>query len=197
MKAALAIFHENTARVRSLGGLHGALSRLTTNAIDSSDLLRAQIVLTVSALDFFVHEITVRGTLEILKGVRPASPGFMRQKVSGSLILGPAANSLVRFEEDLRQRHSILSFQQPDKIADAVRLFSEKQLWKEVGIKLSQPEETIKNQLTLIVGRRNKIAHEADIDPTYGTRWPIATTDATLTLTFIESVCLAIYDIVS
>ena len=44
-------FRANLSRVKEIGGLYDALSGLTTSIIDASDLLRSQIVMTVSALD--------------------------------------------------------------------------------------------------------------------------------------------------
>lgn len=197
MQSAINNLRASTGRVRTLGGLHSALETLTTTAIDSSDLLRAQIVLTVSALDYFVHEITVIGILDIFNNTRPPTDAFKRQKVSGYLLIGASAGSAAHFEEDLRQRHSLLSFQQPDKISDAIRLFSNKSLWIEVGIRLSKNADDIKRQIRLIVERRNKIAHQADIDPSYpGARWPISATDTTSAMDFVEEICEAIYDVV-
>ena len=44
-----------------------------------------------------------------------------------------------------------------------------------MAIQMTKPAKDIKQQLTSIVDRRNKIAHEADIDPTFniGSRWNI------------------------
>ncbi len=66
-------------------------------------------------------------------------------------------------------------FQQADKIADAIRYISGKKLWDEVAIQMNKSAKDIKQQLNSIVDRRNKIAHEADIDPTFniGDRWNI------------------------
>lgn len=197
MEKAIEVFRASADRVRNLGGLHGAISALTTPVIDSSDLLRAQIVLTVSALDHFIHEVTVLGMVETFNGARPPTAAFNRQKVSGHLLISAPSGRGVLFEEDVRQRHALLSFQQPDKIADAIRLISEASLWKEVALKVGVSEEALKTKLRLIVERRNKIAHEADIDPSYpGARWPIKPQDAEDALQFIVSLCEAIFDLV-
>lgn len=47
-------------------------------------------------------------------------------------------------------------------------LSSFKRLWDEVATKLGISAKNAKQQLSVIVDRRNKIAHEADIDPTFG-----------------------------
>jgi hypothetical protein len=85
--------------------------------------------------------------------------------------------------EAVREKHSWLSFQHPDRIADAIRLVSSVKLWEEVGNELGISAKDAKLRLELIVDRRNKIAHEADMDPTNpGFRWPITDTMTAHTL---------------
>lgn len=194
MKAAIDSFKKSIERVRHLGGLHNALSTLITTAVDSSDLLRAQLVLAVSALDYFIHELTILGMIEVLEGQRAPTESFRRYKVSSGLLITPGGVSSAAFEEDIRDRHSYLSFQQPDKIADAIRLFWENPLWRGVAVRIGKTEDVVKTELRLIIDRRNKIAHEADLDPSYpDARWPINPPDCIGAINFIESICNAIY----
>lgn len=59
------------------------------------------------------------------------------------------------------------------------------------------PPEHIKNNLILIIQRRNKIAHEADIDPSFpGTRWPITPADVIMSTDFVESICEVIHQLI-
>jgi len=149
-------------------------------------------------LDYFVHEITVKGMVQIFEGHRAPTDAFRRYKVSGDLLIGTRAGNSLAFEEDIRERHSFLSFQQPDKIADAIRNFYDAPLWRNVAVELAATEETTKTHLRLIVDRRNKIAHEADADPSYpGERWPITAVDADGALGFVERVGEAIFKLVS
>ena len=62
---------------------------------------------------------------------------------------------------------------------------------------MSKPPQDIKQQLTEIVNRRNKIAHEADIDPTLniGNRWYIDESMVGDTVDFIEQVVESIHQI--
>ncbi len=55
----------------------------------------------------------------------------------------------------------------------------------------------IKQQLSSIVVRRNKIAHEADIDPTFnlGNRWPIDEVLVNEAVDFIEQVVESIHQV--
>lgn len=183
------------SRVEHLGGLYSALSSLTTTAVDASDLLRAQIVLAVSALDYYVHEVTVLGMVAVFEGKRLPTKAFLKYRVSiGAIPAGTSIASSNWFEAEVRERHSHLSFQQPVKIADAIRLFSGAKLWQEVSAKMGSPEQSVKDHLKLIVDRRNKIAHEADLDPSFpGTRWPIHVSDVEHSLRFLRQVCESIH----
>ena len=101
-----------------------------------------------------------------------------------------------QFAKDIRERHSWLSFQHPDKIADAVRLFSRVKLWDAVGQELASSSQDVKLRLGLIVDRRHKIAHEADVDPTNpGFRWPIDRAMSGEALDFVSRVCEAIFKV--
>lgn len=195
MQKAIEAFRESMDRVEQLGGLYKAITGLTTTAVDTSDLLRAQVVLAVSALDYFIHEITVRGMIEVFEGKRPRTQAFQKYRVSvAGVSVGMSTRSSSWFEAEVRERHSFLSFQQPDKIADAIRLMSDVKLWQEVAIKMASTEQAVKDQLRLIVDRRNKIAHEADIDPSYpGTRWPIKEADVQQALQFLRQLCEGIH----
>ncbi len=186
----ISTFSNAMSRAAQLGGLHSAVRTLTTVAIDPSDLLRAQIVLAISALDHLVHELTVAGMLEIYDGIRPSTPAYTKFQIPLSSVHGASAQlSKGAFESAIRERHSYLSFQRPEKIADAIRHFSSVGLWDEVAAGLSEDAASLKMDVNLAVDRRNKIAHEADIDPTYpGQRWPISESDASGVVTLINRV---------
>lgn len=193
-------FRSNIERVHAIGGLYEALSRLTTVAVDSTDILRAQIVLAVSALDHYIHEVTRTGMLEIYKGLRPPTNAFGRFQVPiDAAMMGIAGSGTTSwFETEIREKHGFLAFQHPDKIADAIRLFSSCELWPQVATNLGVPTQDLKNRLKLIVERRNKIAHEADLDPSFpGVRWPITTDDARNTVKFIEDICETIHSVIT
>lgn len=195
MQQALKSFKDCIERARHLGGLFDALSRLITPVVDTSDLLRAQIVLAVSALDYFIHEITLIGMIESFEGKRPATDAFLKYKVSGSVCLAPAGQAVTAFRNDVKERNSFLAFQQPEKIAEAIRMIYGQPLWRGVAVRLGESEALIKDQLRLIVDRRNKIAHESDIDPSFpDARWPISLKDALDSITFVERIGQAIFD---
>jgi hypothetical protein len=107
---------------------------------------------------------------------------FLQQSQTISTLLPTISRSILNrlnntswLESEIRERLGYQSFQQADKIADAIRYISDKKLWDEVAIQMARPARDVKQQLNSIVDRRNKIAHEADIDPTFniGSRWNI------------------------
>jgi hypothetical protein len=198
MRETLEIFRANLERVRSIHALYVNFTGAVTSIVDLSDLLRAEIVLIVSALDHFVHELTRVGMMEIWRGTRATTPAYLRYRVSMDIATQLASATGVDYylETEIRTQHSYLAFQQPERIADAVRLFSSIELWNEVGAALREDPKNITSQLKLIVDRRNKIAHEADVDPSYpGQRWPIGRKDAEEALSFIEKIGEAIFTI--
>lgn len=178
MQTALNDFDDSMQRVRTLHALHAAFANQLTTAVDLTDILRAEVVLAVSALDFFVHELTRLGMLECWSGARLETDAFNRYQLPISAIndlSNPSAAQQI-LDAEIRTKHGFLSFQHPDKIADAIRLFSSVNLWEDVGTSLGRSAKDVKASLILIIDRRNKIAHEADIDPSYpGQRWPIDT----------------------
>lgn len=197
MKKAVNSFDESVQRTKALGGLYTALRTLTTSVVDATDILRSQIVFAVSALDYLVHELTVCGILEIFDGTRAPTAAYDRFHIPLSGLTVSTKFTLDRdsLESIVREKHSYLTFQRPDKIADAIRLFSPAVLWDEVGHILGEDAKRVKERLSLIIDRRNKIAHESDMDPSYpGTQWPISEKDAGDVITLVEKLGHAIYE---
>lgn len=169
-------FADNIQRARDLRALFVNLTATMAGALDLTDILRASIVSAVSSIDTFIHDITRIGMVEIFQNARPTTDAFGRFQISmeNVLLVVATPGDTKWLEDEIRRQHGWLSFQQPDKVGEAIRLFCGKELWKEVGFRLGIDPKSAKNRLALIVDRRNKIAHEADMDPTSpGSRWPI------------------------
>jgi len=226
MQSALDQFRISIGRVRDLIALHNSVKAQATGALDVSDMLRAALVLAISAVDYYVHEVVILGMLEIHRGNRSEptpSPNttqsafsrfqvslggarqdrlttidiaswleaeiqqtqgyeFLQQSYTVSNLIPTISSRILDklnntswLESEIRERLGYQSFQQADKIADAIRYISNKKLWDEVALQMTKSAKDIKQQLNSIVDRRNKIAHEADIDPTFniGSRWNI------------------------
>ncbi len=198
MQSAFDQFNISISRVRDLIAVHNSVKAQSTPALDLSDILRATFVLSVSALDYYVHEVVKLGMLEIHRGTRPEPPAFSRFQIylgSARQSLGSSLDSWL--EDEIQERHSYKSFQQPDNIAEAIRLISDKKLWEEVGAVMGRTAKDVKKELSIMVGRRNKIAHEADINPTQGLgdRWGINEVDVNDAVDFLEKVVQSIHSI--
>ena len=191
MQAAIDQLRANIARVRDLGAIYSTLNAQTTAAIDPSDILRSELVMAVSALDHYIHEIVRLGMLEVYRGTRPETSAFLRFQISlesvRQAISAPTSDDWLGNE--IRERHSWRSFQQADHIAETIRLISDIRLWEQVSSYLRMPAQDVRQQLNLIADRRNKIVHEADMNPTpYDTRWPIDEALVDDAINFIEQI---------
>jgi hypothetical protein len=196
MKAALDQFQTNLVRARTLSGVAESIGALTTPAIDVTDIHRASLVLGVSALDYFVHEFVRLGMLEVHRGKRPATEASLSFKIPIIAVRTGFADLTKDdwLDEAVRETHSWQSFQHPDKIADAIRLVTAVKLWQQVATEIGSDAPAVKARLIVIVDRRNKIAHEADMDPTNpGNQWPISAALVKDALNFIDRVVQAIY----
>lgn len=206
MLLALGLFHENIRRSRDLVAIFRAMQAQTTGALDLFDLLRAALVMSVSALDHFIHEMVRLGMLEAHRGERSKTPAFLRFRVTlqsvSEMPLSPDRD--VWLDGQIREQIGYQSFQRPDRVAEAVRLISEVSLWNEVARILGTDSGAVRDRLTLIVQRRDKIAHEADIMPDFAgqtvysnLRSPINDVMADDAINFIEQVAEAIFSLVS
>lgn len=188
-------FKQNLAVARNLVGAAVALAAQAAPVFDVSDLLRAALVLGVSAFDLFMHdEVRVR-MLALESGPAAAWPdAFARFRISmASYNQASQQPGQSWFENEIRNQHGFLAFQQPEKVADAIRLVSGVSLWTDVGVQVGRPAIDVKTQLAIIVDRRNKIVHEADIDPTPPpSRFPITRPDVEDSLDFVETLVDAI-----
>ncbi len=194
--AAINQFDRNLGYVRNLLSLARAVDATTTSAIDVGDVQRAAIVMAVSALDHFVHEKAREGMVQALVGHRPRTAAFLRFEVSMTLVAEAqtAGPQVEWFEQAVRNKHSHRPFLKTDDIADALRLVADVELWKSVAERIGHVSaQAVKADLQLVVDRRNKIAHEADLDPTQvGVRWPISDEIATRAVDTVEAIVRAI-----
>ena len=205
MRSSLDLFQVNVARSRDLANISRTLSEQTTAALDTSDILRASLMMVVSSLDYFIHAIVRIGMMEAYRGERFRTPAFLRFQVTLQGVLGASSvGSEEWLEQQIRERHGHQSFQTPDSIADAVRLISDVSLWDEVAQRQGIEAQEVRDRLMLIVQRRNKIAHEADIMPDPAgqianseLRSPIDRVMVDSAIDFIEQVAETIFTLVS
>lgn len=178
-------------------------------SLDLSDILRAQQVYAVSALDKLIHELVRIGMLHSFLGVRVKTSKFNNFPISLETHLKiqeiQKQSSLLSletpeyfFEQEIIVKHKHLSFQDPEKIADALSfIWEEKQKWQKIANHLALSEDVVKKTLKNIVSRRNQIVHEADIDLQTDSRNIIEASDVKYSVEFIDKLGLSIFELVS
>lgn len=199
MITALSNFQRHLAQVRALGALYKAVVAAPPPGIDLSDVLRAELVFAVSAFDFLIHEFVRIGMSQAFLAPSKRTTAFKSFRVELSSVEAALSSpaTLDWLNQEVIKQHGWQSFQKPDKVASALSLISSKAAWPAISKSLGRPEDDIKTELRLIVDRRNKIAHEADVDPSYpGARWPISLAAVDRAVDFLEALGDAVYSII-
>lgn len=201
MSLAFQAFGISLRRCRDLAAISEYLRAQAPLPETADDILRAALVQAVSALDRYVHERVRAGMLAAARSEMPRTDKFaaFALPLSGAL-RGSESNAPVDawLGPLIVEQHSILTFQRADKVADAFRLVCsiENGLWPSVAGALGGADtKRTKEQLDLIVDRRNAIAHEDDSDGS-GSRAPIDLPLVEASLQFLEDVVAAIDRIV-
>jgi len=168
----------------------GNLSRDDFAAQRLHDLYRAALVMSVSAMDAYVHAKVLRYVITHSKSA-DASKALMNTKITVADFV--AGNRKKRRNTALRAAlgriMSFQSFQSPENVASALRKIGVQDFWNGVAGKLSKSSEEIREELKDIVKRRNQIAHEGDLSQSKKARnkprpiWPKPVRDS---LQFIE-----------
>lgn len=166
MRQAKVVFCALMAQKNVTAGLYEYLS-INKVPLDSSDLLRWQWILSVSALDKYIHDIVTAGMVEQFLNRRATTPKFnafqLSMNVINNLAIAPAPE--IEFRNEVMRRNSYLAFQDPEKIADALSyIWNEPNKWNVISGNMATHIDpaTLKTKLKNIVVRRNQIVHEGD-----------------------------------
>ena len=211
----LTLFDNNVAQARSLSTLYINLrDGVHIEDVYNSNLLKAQLVNVVSAFDMFIHGIVKKGVIEIFNKTRKETPKFQSFAFQAKTILKlievmspgfmPSSSDEmpdVILEKELSDKLSFMSFQSPDKVTDALSL-----IWGEPhklqvlaadmnisGCNTNEKANNLKQELTIIIQRRNQIAHEGDINPATQLPRSIELSDVNKASDFITSLGHAVF----
>lgn len=130
----------------------------------AGDLLRAALVMSVSAMDAYFHAKILRYVVSHSKAHEPSSRLLNERILVKDFVSGrkkKRANTALR--SAVERNLSYQSLQQPDKIADALGLIGVSDFWTGVADTLDRDKKDLCDSIEKIVGRRNKIAHEGDL----------------------------------
>ncbi|WP_418132392.1 HEPN domain-containing protein [Morganella morganii] len=191
------IFDNAWLRCDMLAVIHAYTSTNLSAAFDSREILRAEWVSRVSALDLYIHEFISQKMLEIFQKRRANTVKYDKFTIPHNVmnnIINNSHNCEQIYDLEIRRQLSIQTFQNSDSIADGIRLISNVSLWREIALNqgatnsdADSKAKSLKQQLNMIVDRRNKIAHEGDMMPsTPRTPWPITKEDLVVVKKFIE-----------
>lgn len=184
MLNAKAIFQRNILQANELGLLFDTLSGLVPLHDRLDDLLRSQLVNCVSAFDKLMHDLVRIGMVHTFVNQRSPTAKYLNEAIAIQHLPALSSNAVppaaVRFGEIVREKHSKLSFQDPDKVADGLSyIWDEGQKWQKISLGLGISESAARVKLKLIVTRRNAIVHEADLDPVNSQKQAITRAEAT------------------
>jgi hypothetical protein len=192
-------------RCSQLSALHAYLERNVGGILQPDELLRAEWVARVSALDLYIHEIVAQKMLEIFEGRRPATSTYLKFHVSTETLnrirtAATPSDASAAFDLFVRSHLGRNTYQFPEDIADGVRLCSPVELWNEVATILgatpasrADKAKEIKRQLSLLIDRRNKIAHEGDLQQSpLREPWPVSRPDLLFVGDQVERIVRAI-----
>lgn len=167
MRDPIISFKESLDSIKTLHALHKHLTGLLP-AIDLSEILRAEMVLIVSAFDCFIHDIVRKGLVDIFENQRQGSPKYDNFCIPIHLVkqMLSTENEIERQELlqiSIKKVLSKDSYQSPNSIENALQLISVKKIWSSIKDEMQMSPDDIVRKLSLIINRRNKIAHEADV----------------------------------
>jgi len=190
MSRALLSFNQNIESIKVLDNLHKYFESLLT-ALDLSEILRAEIVLIVSAFDCYIHDIVKYGMMDIFNEKRDTNKKFEDFSIPFSLV------KQVLLAETETERNNIIelaikkvnskdSFQSPINVANALQLISVKKIWNLVKEDMELSPIDIEKKLGLIIHIRNNIVHEAGINRLTGEKNEILREDLEHIFGFIK-----------
>lgn len=153
-------------------------------------MYRAAVVVSVAALDSYVHGVVLDRAVDVVLG--RVDPGAGDRKFGLPL---PAVRAIATATTDadrelaaktyVAERLSLDTFQFPDDVGKALAMVGVPRVWSSV---FGTAAGDVKQTLSLVVRRRNAIAHQCDssaIDPSTTTEMldidAIATTEAVTT----------------
>lgn len=166
-------FQINIIGLHNLTVIHDAFVG-KVNPLDISDILRSQIVLAVSAMDCYFHDLCEEAMLYIFENKNFSTNNSFKNFTISIDTLHQIINTNVVIEKrfflskEIKRKNGFKSFQDPKNISEALSYIGVSKVWMKIGNALGKESTDIQNQLSLIISRRNQIAHESDINPTLG-----------------------------
>ena len=219
MKNALNVFKSGIAETRKMSFLYDHfVNDLNISHNEVSDILRAQIVNSVSAFDRLIHELVNIGVVEVFLGRRVKTSKFLNQAFRAETLIKSIEFSKPGYiptsiydspqfliEKEMREKMSYLAFEAPDKVSDALSyIWDNSHKMQTIAIDMAIPgtnandqQNNLRQELQLIIDRRNQIAHEGDVDPSTNAKRAISKKISEDSIDFIEKLGFSIFRLVT
>lgn len=172
MATQLDIFNTNIGYTEALHTSYLYFRNNNVGALDISELLRAEWVLVVGAMDCYIHDVVCKKMHSLItdsdNSVELLPKGLSTYNMP-LLSLKELYDAETQVEKDallmkyLRQTLHEYSFESVQSIEYAMSYIGVKKIWSRLADRLNSDVESVKKELGIIVRRRNVIAHQSDI----------------------------------
>lgn len=187
-------FNDGCDRADKLKFIFEYLKKVAPSAIDCDDILRSALVLAVSSFDLFIHDLF---RLEVTHRLS-SKQEINSLRVPFNVLISSDRAQIDIIDESIRKENSYKSFVAPDKLAECLRILVDKP-WDKIADDLNDTAAISKAKLRSVVDLRNRIVHEADVNPAYGRieLWPIYCEDVENSIAFLRQLGASIAEIVN
>ena len=188
-------FVRNISSVDDLLGIYSqVVSQIPLLKEQASEILRASIVLSVSALDNYMHDFYRNEIVEGYLGLGNFNIKFDSLMISiqgmRQLDAAPSIDAKRNFLiQQMRMMQKTDSYQSPKSIEYIFSNLNVRNVWtrlNKIGV-VGLSADDIKSELANIIDRRNKISHESDWDFINDKKYPIDIDMAQSTVDFVKA----------
>lgn len=160
------------------------------SAAHPEDLYRAAWNQAVSALDHWLHREIIDRAVILTNDVGRQRPAPLRRLQMPFETVERMHREPMRevFREHLEEELGRITYQRSQRIIEGLRLVltdTPGLIWRRIATILALEPDAVKTRQDMIVNRRNRIAHEADLDA-QGNRTPMTGDDAQATVDWIH-----------
>jgi len=186
-----AVFNRGIQDAKQLSALYLYLTSQVQGPVSYDDVLRFQIVYTISAFDKLIHDLIRVGMVQIFVGTRPPTAKYKAEEISlefhSTLSTATFPPRELLFEQEVARKLKVQSFQDTSKIAEGLAyIWQESHKWQAIADCMGRKHDEAKKKFKLIIARRHAIVHEADLDPVLSTKNSITADECNEITSFIE-----------
>jgi len=167
---ALEAFKQTNERAVKLVELHKSLNPIGKPHAEHSDILRAAVVISVSAMDAYFHTKITEKTARFVRAKKGVHlPGRLVQIIKD----GASHDRLIEFmfkDKPLSHIASLVrkaiedhTYQNSGKIEEGLKILGVDDLWFQIGKKLQISKDRAKKYVQGYVDRRHRIVHRGDL----------------------------------